>query len=134
MATDQAAFPAQPILIVGEDDWSVFALEVALRSEGITNLWTVSDSKTLPRMLASEAFSLVLLDRNVAGRSGSEVLRRAEELEGRPPFIVIGGSPPPHVWAQGPPDEMVEYLVKPVDQDRLIRVVRTALARPHRAS
>jgi two-component system response regulator FlrC len=132
MATEQKALPAQPVLIVDDDEESLFALVVTLRSAGITNLRTVSDSTVVPAMLTEEAFSLVLLDLNMPGLSGHEVLQKTADLENRPPIIIVTGSSRPGDLAQGYGDGVVDCLVKPVDRDRLVRVVRTALARSHR--
>ena len=129
MATKQKAFPAQPVLIVDDDEASLFALVVTLRSAGFTNLRTVSDSTGVPQMLANEAFSLVLLDLNMPGLSGHAVLQKTAQMEGRPPVVIVTGSSRPRNLAQGSWNGVVDCLVKPVDRDRLVRVVRTALAR-----
>jgi len=128
MDTDQKAFPAQPVLIVDDDQESSFALVVTLRSAGISNLRTVSDTTAVPAMLASEAFSLVLLDLNMPVLTGYEVLQKTAELKDRPPFIVVTGSSRPLGLTQGARDGALECLAKPVDRDRLVRVVRAALA------
>lgn len=128
MATEQKTFPAQPVLIVDDDEASLFALALTLRSAGFTNLRTVSDSTGVPQMLASEAFSLVLLDLNMPGLSGQEILQKTDRLEGRPPIIIVTGSSRPRDLAPGSGDGVVDLLAKPVDRDRLVRAVRTALA------
>ncbi|HVP18698.1 MAG TPA: response regulator [Spirochaetia bacterium] len=128
MAAEQKSFPAQPVLIVDDDQESLFALFVTLRSAGITNLRTVSDSASVPQMLANERFSLVLLDFNMPGLPDHAVLQKTAQLEGRPPVVIVTGSSRPRDLAQGSWDEVVDCLVKPVDRDRLVRVVRTALA------
>ncbi len=130
MAHAQKAFPAQPVLIVDDDEASLFALVVTLRSAGITNLRAVSDSTGVPQMLANEAFSLMLLDLNMPGLSGREVLQKTAGLENRPPVVIVTGSFRPRDLVQGSGDGVVNYLAKPVDRDRLVRVVRTALSRP----
>ena len=132
MAIEQKALPAQPVLIVDDDEESLFALVVTLRSAGFTNLRTVSDSTAVPAMLANEAFGLVLLDLNMPGLSGQEVLQKTADLENRPPIIIVTGSSRPCDLTQSVFDGVVGYMVKPVDRDRLVRVVRTALARSHR--
>jgi DNA-binding response OmpR family regulator len=132
MATEQKVFPTQPVLIVDDDEESLFALVVTLRSAGFTNLRTVSDSTAVPAMLANEAFGLVLLDLNMPGLSGQEVLQKTAELKDRPPIIIVTGSSRCRDLAEGSGDGVVDYLVKPVNRDRLVRAVRTALARPHR--
>jgi DNA-binding NtrC family response regulator len=132
MATEQTAFPPHPVLIVDDDEASRLALVVTLRSAGVTNVQTVADSTAVPQMLAAEAFSLVLLDLNMPGLSGQEVLQKTSDLESRPPFIIVTGSSRPRELAQGACKGVVDYLVKPVERDRLVRAVRTALAQSPR--
>jgi len=128
MATEQKARPAQPVLIVDDDQESLFALVVTLRSAGITNLRTVSDSTSVPAMLANESFSLLLLDLNMHGLTGHAVLQKTAGLKGRPPVIIVTGSSRPGDLTASAWDGVVDCLAKPVDRDRLVRVVRTALA------
>ena len=128
MASKQKAFPAQPVLIVDDDEGSLFALALTLRSAGLTNLRTVSDSAGVPQMLANEALSLRLLDLNMPGLSGKEVLQKTAKLEGRPPVVIVTASSRPRDLAQGSWDGVVDFVAKPVDRDRLVRAVRTALS------
>lgn len=132
MATELKAFPAHPVLIVDDDEASLFALALTLRSAGFTNLHTVSDSTGVPQMLANEVFSLVLLDLNMPGLSGQEVLRKTASLEGRPPIIIVTGSSGPRDLAPGSGEGVVDLLTKPVDRDRLVRAVWHALAASRR--
>jgi len=127
MAAPQKVFPSLPILVVDDDEESLLALATTLRTVGITNLRTVSDSTVVPAILGHEAFSLVLLDLNMPGLSGYEILGKATELTCRPPFIIVTGSlPPPDVVTRLPSD-VVPYLTKPVDRERLIGAVLAAL-------
>ena len=63
--------PIVSVLIVDDDIESLQALATTLLTVGITNLRTVSDSTAVPTMLDRETFSLVLLDLNMPGLSGT---------------------------------------------------------------
>jgi len=63
------------------------------------------------------------------GLSGHAVLQKTAQLEGRPPVVIVTGSSRPRNLAQGSWNGVVDCLVKPVDRDRLVRVVRTALSK-----
>ena len=134
MATEQKAFPAKPVLIVDDDKESLFSLVVTLRSAGITNFRTVSDSAGAPRMLATETFSLMLLDLNAPDLSGQVVLQETATLQGRPPVVIVTGAARPSDLAARSTDGVVDCLAKPVDRDRLVSAVRTALAVSERAA
>jgi CheY-like chemotaxis protein len=127
MAALQKLFPSFPILVVDDDEESLLALATTLRTIGITNLQTISDSSVVPTMLGHRAFSLVLLDLNMPGLSGFEILEKATELACRPPFIIVTGSPPPFDFINRLPSDVVGYLTKPVDRERLVGAVRSVL-------
>lgn len=127
MADFQKVFPSLPILVVDDDEESLLALATTLRTVGITNLSAVSDSAAVPTMLGREAFSLVLLDLNMPGLSGYEILRKTSELAWRPPFIIVTGSLPPPDFGYDFPSAVVNYLKKPVDRERLIVAVLSVL-------
>ncbi|HTX73285.1 MAG TPA: response regulator [Rectinemataceae bacterium] len=131
MAAIQTLYPSLPILIVDDDEQSLLALAGTLRTAGITNLRTSSDSRVVPTLLRHEAFSLVLLDLIMPGLAGYEILRRAGELKSRPPFIIVTGSLPPRDFAATLPPDVVDYLEKPVDRERLIVAVRRVLGGSH---
>ena len=102
-------------------------MATTLLTVGITNLRTVSDSTAVPTMLGREAFCLVLLDLNMPGLSGYEILGKATELACRPPFIIVTGSLPPPDFGYDFPSAVVNYLKKPVDRERLIVAVLSVL-------
>lgn len=120
-------FPSLPILVVDDDEESLLALATTLRTAGITNLRTVSDSTVVPTMLGRDAFSLVLLDLNMPGLSGYEILGKGTELTCRPPFIIVTGSLPPTDFVARLPSDVVAFLTKPVDRERLVGAVLAAL-------
>lgn len=80
-------------------------------------------------MLGREAFCLVLLDLNMPGLSGYEILGKATELacSCRPPFIIVTGSLPPPDFGYDFPSAVVNYLKKPVDRERLIVAILSVL-------
>ena len=55
---------------------------------------------------------------------------RLPRLKNSPPIIVVTASSQVKDYAQGAAAGIVDYLVKPVDRDRLIGAVRKALSRP----
>jgi putative two-component system response regulator len=129
MAPAQKVHPPLPILIVDDDEESLLALATTLRTIGITNLRTLSNSSRVPILLGLEAFSLVLLDLNMPGLSGYEIVQKTARLARRPPIIIVTGSSPPSDFFNHWPSVVVDYLTKPVDRERLIEAVRAVLNR-----
>jgi DNA-binding NtrC family response regulator len=127
MAVLQKVFPSLPILVVDDDEESLLAFATTLRTAGVTNIRTVSTSTAVPTMLNLEAFSLVLLDLNMPSLSGYDILGKAAELTSRPPFIIVTGSLPPQDSVMRLTSDVVAYLTKPVDRERLVGVVLAVL-------
>jgi DNA-binding response OmpR family regulator len=124
--------PKNPILIVDDEEQALMSMRVALQLAGLTNLRTCADGRDVQVMLSSETFSLVLLDLNMPYVSGHQILRQAKALEDAPPIVLVTASTQVRDFAEGAAAGMVDYLVKPVDSDRLIEAVRAALMRPPR--
>jgi hypothetical protein len=111
-------------------------MSITLRSAGFNNLRTCSDSRDVPALLAEGLYSLVLLDLSMPHLSGHEIITKTAPLEGRPPIVIVTASSHIRDYADGAAGGAVDYLVKPIDRERLLAVVRRALDRPagsHRA-
>ena len=60
---------------------------------------------------------------------GHDIISLSSTLERRPPFIIVTANTRLNDYAKGT-GTVVDYLVKPVDRDRLMAVVERALGRP----
>jgi len=128
--TVETLTPVYPILLVDDESQTLTAMRIALLSAGFNNLRTCSDSREVDALLSAETFSLMLLDLNMPYVSGHQIIHRAAALKNSPPIIVVTASSQVKDYAQGAAAGIVDYLVKPVDRDRLIGAVRKALSRP----
>jgi len=122
--------PRHPVMIVDDEENQLTSMRIALRSAGYDNLRLVSDSRKVIDMLAQETFSLVILDLNMPHVTGHEIIRQSAALEDRPPLVIMTGSHSVEDYADGTSGGVVEYLVKPIDRERLITVVERSLSRP----
>ena len=119
--------PSAPTIVAVEDDpIQQRLLSVVLREAG----WRVVIAKTggaALRMLESEQAWAMVLDLVLPDRSGDELLAEVRERHPELPVVVLS--------AQGSVERAVEimrqrpydYLVKPVDPDRLVRVLERAM-------
>ncbi len=105
-------------------------MSIALRTAGFDNLRLCSDSREVMAMLAAETFCLVILDLNMPLVSGHDIIRQSAALENRPPIVVVTASSQIKDYAEGTAGGVVEYLVKPVDREKLIAAVTRALDCP----
>ena len=122
--------PENPILIVDDEEQARTSIRITLELAGLTNLRTCSDSRDACAMLSREIFSLVLLDLHMPNVSGHQIFRKAAALNNAPPVVIVTASVLIRDFVECEAAGMADYLVTPVDRDRLIGAVRAALARP----
>lgn len=123
----QTRYPAQPILLIDDEKHFLISVRFALNAAGITNIIACNDSREVKSLLEKDAFSVVLLDLNMPYISGLELL---PVISQEYPYLVITV-----MTAINDVDTAVEcmkngafdYLVKPIDNKRLITQVRRAI-------
>jgi signal transduction histidine kinase len=130
MAIQGSLYPQYPILIVDDEEHALTSMSITLRSAGFDNLRSCAESRNVVGMLAREKFSLLILDLNMPHVTGHDIIRQTACFEGRPPLIVVTASSQIRDYAEGTAAGVVDYLVNPIDRDRLIAVVQKALAGP----
>lgn len=72
---------------------------------------------------------LILLDVDMPGMNGIDVLKRTAALPGRPAVIIITGDRSKETAAEAGKMGICAYLVKPLDRDEVLAQVRLALAK-----
>jgi len=91
------------------------------------------DADSALALLERERVDLVLLDLHLpprleSPREGLRIQQRIRQLERRVPVVVLSADPDPAVRAAVLRGGAREFLAKPVDVDRLMRVVKALLA------
>ena len=126
--------PAEPVpsddlphILICEDDADAAAtLRAMVEAEGCraTIVGTVGDAQ---REIGDSRFDALLLDLNLPDGNGLSVIRTVRDsLETRDlPIIVVSGNAPE--GETGIALDMIDWLQKPVDQDRLNEAVRLAV-------
>ena len=122
--------PVHPILLVDDESEALTSMSIALLTAGFNNFKTCSDGREVDGLLSADRFSLLLLDLNMPYISGHQIIHQAAALENSPPIVVVTASSQVKDYAQGAAAGIVDYLIKPVDRDRLIGAVRKALSHP----
>jgi DNA-binding NtrC family response regulator len=119
---------SRQILIVEDEPNVRLVFRTALESNAQT-LSTAEDGETALRWLKRSPADLVLLDLQMPGLSGMEVLRRLRDTGNGVPVVIITahGSIPDAVQAMKL--GAVDFLTKPVTPEALRRVVAEVLAR-----
>jgi DNA-binding NtrC family response regulator len=114
------------ILVVDDDRSIRRSLEKFLSDLGYT-VSTAADGTEALAMLESGGFDLVLLDLGLPGLDGLEVLARLQGREGLPPIIVITARDDMRSTVAATQRGAWDYLVKPLDIERLKITVLRAL-------
>jgi len=116
-----------PVLIV--DDEISFAKSVSyiLASSGIDALQECSDSRNVIDILSKQEFGVVLLDINMPFIRGDELLKEIIDKFPNLSIIMITATHDIDTAVHCIRCGAFDYLVKPVDKDRLVTVVRNAL-------
>ena len=122
---------SSPFTVAVLDDEAKFrqAQTRLLKTHGF-KVATFETGNELLAAFARERFACVLLDLHMPGMTGFDVLAELATQERRPPVIVITGHDEPgnalRVRALG----AMEYLLKPVDESRLLTAINSVLATP----
>lgn len=123
--THKAAPPVNRVLVA--DDEPAFALPLAelLRREGFA-AEAVLDSAAARDAITGRDFDVLVTDINMPGNTGLELVRELTSGENAIPIILLTGSPTVATAARAVQLGAVAYLLKPIDFDELLALVRRA--------
>ena len=116
------------ILIVDDEEELVSALEERLFLRGFQAKGVTTGEEALAH-LADQACDVVLLDVKMPGLSGLEVIKRIKEKTPSPQVILLTGHSSVQDAERGMGLGAFDYLMKPIQIDELIGVLRSAGAR-----
>lgn len=120
-------YPASPILVIDDEEAILLSVDTTLQLAGFDNVLTCSDSRQAVPLVQQSSPSVILLDLNMPGVDGEEILEKITSQFPPIPVIIITG----RIDAETAVDCMklgaFDYIVKPVDENRLIATVRKSL-------
>ena len=119
--------PHFPILIVDDEPQILKSFEIALKTAGYRNLISCRESGEVVPLLAGQKVFAVLLDLSMPGTSGQEILVHIAGEYPDIPVIVITGSNDVDTAVQCMKHGAFDYMVKPVEKNRLVSGVRRAI-------
>jgi len=117
----------QKILIVDDDVTSLTLYETILRSAGYKDIIICNDGAEVELRLRDNEVSLVLLDINLPGLSGIEVLERITGTRANLPIVMITGDEDLQTVITCMKKGAYDYITKPPARTRLVTAVRKAL-------
>lgn len=116
--------PSFPILVVDDEGYVVESMVTALRSEGITNVFGISDAAEVLDQVAALGAGIVLLDLIMPGIPGEEVLRRLQQERPEVSVVVVSGNRDIDRAVDCMRQGAADYLQKPVQKERLVACLR----------
>jgi DNA-binding NtrC family response regulator len=115
------------ILIIDDDAAVTNYLMVFLMQTELFEPVVVNDSREAPGLLASEHIDLVLLDMDMPGLSGLDILRQIRDGGLNIPVIILTGVSDVDLAVRAMKLGAFDYLTKPADDDKLLETIDRAL-------
>jgi CheY-like chemotaxis protein len=128
--TFESADPGWRILLCDDSKTERTSLAQILRREGY-EVDEAADGAAALLLLKSRAYDLMLLDLQMPGVDGFDVLAYVQRQKGDLPVVVLSGLPPEEIGdgLQRLPDhELPPLLLKPIDVRQLFQVIELKLA------
>ncbi len=119
--------PPFPILIVDDEEAILLSIDTTLRMAGFDNIITCSDSRAAVKIFSEKEMEIILLDLTMPHVSGHELLEIITKDYPGIPVIIITGAIDVDTAVKCMKSGAFDYIVKPVEHDRLISSVKRAL-------
>ena len=116
-----------PVLVVDDEPHLLHSVSLLLRSAGIAPVLTLEDSRAVLPLLAEQEMGVLLLDLSMPHLSGQELLKRVAADYPDVPVIVMTATDDLETAVHCMQAGAIDYLVKPVENNRLVSSVRWAL-------
>ncbi len=114
------------ILVIDDEESLRFTLGSFLRDEGYI-VTTASSFAEAEELIRQSLFDLVFLDINLGRHSGLDLLKSLREHLEHTPVVMITGAPEVSTAAEAVRQGAFDYIPKPIRQETLLRVTKTAL-------
>ncbi|PID59225.1 MAG: two-component system response regulator [Ignavibacteriae bacterium] len=120
-------YPQSPILLVDDEINLLNSFELTLIENGIDNTILCSDSRKVMEILNNEKVSVILLDLSMPYVRGEELLKEIVPNFPEIQVIVVTGDTDLETAIECMKLGAVDYIVKPVEQNRFINAIEKAL-------
>ncbi len=120
------------ILVIDDDQAVLNYLKIFLLQSGSFDVATLSNSTKAYAELKNNAYDLLLLDMDMPDVTGLDILKHIQEKNIDIETIVLTGVEDVELAVAAVKLGAMEYLTKPVDNERLLRLINTALEHRNR--
>ncbi len=116
-----------PVVLVDDESSVLLSSRMILASAGIKDVLTVEDSREVMPLLAEQEVAAVVLDLFMPYRSGTQLLPAIVRDHPELPVIVMTASQEIETAVACMKEGALDYLVKPVEENRFVSSVKRAL-------
>jgi len=120
-------YPEHPVLLIDDEEQFLFSAEITLNAAGLKSVVKCQDSRQALALLAQKEFAVVVLDLYMPHVSGKELLPQIIAEYPAIPVIVLTAVNEVETAVECMKAGAFEYLVKPVDDARLVTTIRHAI-------
>ena len=120
--------PAKPIIIVDDEASILLAIDTTLQMAGLNNTITCQNSQQVMGILADNPIEAMLLDLNMPNVDGHRLLDDVQREYPDVPVIIVTGAVDVETAVRCIKAGAFDYIVKPVEADRLITAVNRAVS------
>ena len=116
-----------PVLVVDDDEGLLLSIKATLVSAGLPEPALVSDSRKVLDHVRKHPFRLILLDLMMPHLNGLEVLKKIEAEFSNTECVIVSASDEVATAVQAMTLGASDYLVKPLNSEKLIALVHRTL-------
>ncbi len=120
-------YPSDPILVIDDEESILLSIDTILQLAGMNNVLTCSDSRQAMTIVKQRPPSVILLDLNMPHVDGESILEQISSRNEHVPIIIITGRIDAETAVECMKSGAYDYIVKPVDENRLIASVKKSL-------
>ena len=118
---------ALPVLLVDDEPYVLHSASIVLRTSGVAHVLTIEDSRAVLPLLAEQEVGVLVLDLTMPHISGQALLEQIASDYPDIPVIVMTATSDLDTAVQCMQTGAIDYLVKPVEESRLLSSVKRAL-------
>lgn len=120
-------YPENPILIIDDEEHFLKSISFFLKSEGFSNIITISNPENLSSILEKSLPCLILLDMIMPKIDGEKLLEDIKEKYPEVPVIIVTAIDKAEKAVSCIKKGAYDYIVKPIDETRIILIIKHIL-------
>lgn len=120
-------YPADPILIVDDEEGILLSIDTTLQLAGINNVITCADSRQVMSIVQRRKPGIILLDLNMPYVDGEAILDQLAAEHPQIQIIIITGRIDTDSAVECMKSGAFDYIVKPIEENRLLASVKKSM-------